>query len=219
MKPVLCLFVATLLIGAAHALPGPASQRALPDAAIAPPVANPAVALRAGVDRLLAFLRDENQPSPDALAAFLNAEIAPFFDFEHMAKSAGGRMYEMMDEGRRQALIDGIRQSFLGKMAEKLAGYDRQQVRFLPPRAGNDGRTVQLSAAIINPGRYPARLDFRLYRGNERWRVYDVAANGQSAIVHYRREIMRQTQQRRMRQMRPAMRPGMPQGYVPRRMP
>ncbi|MCB1726202.1 MAG: ABC transporter substrate-binding protein, partial [Gammaproteobacteria bacterium] len=90
-----------------------------------------------------------------------------------------------------------------------------QQVRFLPPRAGNDGKTAQVSAAVLNPGSYPARLDFRLYRSGNQWRVYDVAANGQSAIVHYRQQLMRQMQQRRMAQMRhmaPPMQRGMPPG-------
>ena len=94
-------------------------------------------------------------------------------------------------------------------MADRLGGYSNQQVRFLPPRAGNGGRTAQVSVAILNPGSYPARLDFRLYRGSEDWRVYDVAANGQSAIVHYRRELMRQMQERRMREMRQPARPPM----------
>ena len=75
---------------------------------------------------------------------------------------------------------------------------------------------MMVSAAILNPGTYPARMDFRLYRSGDDWRVYDVAANGQSAIVHYRRELMRQIRQQKMQQMRQQqrqpMRPGGPMG-------
>ena len=175
---------------------------------------NPAFALRAGVDRLLAFLGNQQRPSEQALAGFLEREIAPFFDFEYMAESAGGRLFEQQDEQDRQAMIDAVKTSFLSKMAQKLGGYQDQQVRFLPPRAGNDGRTAQVSVAVLNPGRYPTRLDFRMYHNGEDWKVYDVAANGQSAIVHYRNQLMRQLNQRRMQQMRqvpPAtLGPGMP---------
>lgn len=179
----------------------------------------PALALRSGMDKLLAFLGSEEGPSQEALAGFLNTEIAPFFDFEYMARTAGGRLFSRLGEEEQADMVEQIKRSFLGKMAEKLAGYQQQQVRFLPPRGGNDGRTAQVSAAIMNPGSYPARLDFRLYRKGDQWLVYDVSANGQSAIVHYRNELMRQMRQSRMQQMRRMSPPAGPahpgMGYAP----
>ncbi|MCB1799851.1 MAG: ABC transporter substrate-binding protein [Gammaproteobacteria bacterium] len=217
MKLSYCLLATLLVAGGAHAAPyyGPGPMPHPPGPAAQPQAANPAVELRAGVDRLLAFLGGEPKPSAQALAVFLDQEIAPFFDFEYMASSAGGRLFEQLGSEDQQALVAEIKQSFLTKMAEKLGAYDNQQVRFLPPRAGNDGKTAQVSAAVLNPGSYPARLDFRLYRAGKQWRVYDVAANGQSAIVHYRQQLMRQIQQQRMAQMRrmaPPMQRGMPPG-------
>lgn len=207
MKKGYWLLVGLMLAGSAAAMPpyGPGPRVDAP--ATAPQMNNPAVALRAGVDRLMAFLGQDPQPQADQLSVFLDTEIAPFFDFDYMAKSAGGRLFEQMEADEQAQITAGIKDSFLGKMADKLAGYSNQQVRFLPPRAGNDGRTAQVSVAILNPGSYPARLDFRLYRAAEQWKVYDVAANGQSAIVHYRRQLMRQVQERRMRQMRSQMPP------------
>ena len=187
-----------------------------------PQMAAPAAALRSGMDKLLDFLGSDQRPSADELAAFLNTEIAPFFDFDYMAKSAGGRLFENLNDADQQALVAQIQQSFLSKMAEKLGSYEQQQVRFLPPRGGQSGRTAQVSVAVLNPGSYPARLDFRLYRNGEDWLVYDVSANGQSAIVHYRNQLMREAQERRMQRMRrmhrpgPRMGPGMPpRGYGP----
>lgn len=234
MKSHYWLLAGAMLAGVAHALPqygpgpGPAAGRGPGPYMAAPRMGNPAEALRTGVDRLMGFLSTGERPSEDALAGFLDSEIAPFFDFEYMTESAGGRLYERLDADAQQAMVQDIKRSFLTKMAEKLAGYDDQQVRFLPPRAGNDGRTAQVSVAVLNPGSYPSRLDFRLYRAADQWLVYDVAANGQSAIVHYRNQLMRQLQERRMRQMRqmmpptgpmgPPMGPGMPphgMGYGP----
>ena len=202
---------ALLLMGGAQAVP---QYESTPVPDVRGPLAvtpsdNPALVLRAGVDRLLAFLNAETRPSAEALAAFLDSQIAPYFDFDYMAKSAGGRLYENLDAPRRQVMAEDIERTFLTKMAQKLEGYDDQQVRFLPPRAGNDGRTALVSVAILNPGTYPARLDFRLYRQRGQWRVYDVAANGQSAIVHYRRQLMRDMQRREMRRVR-TMAPPMP---------
>ena len=221
MKSRYWLLAGVLFVGGVHAYPqyGPGPAPYILGPAAAPQAGNPAVALRAGMDKLLAFLHSTERPSPEALAGFLNAEIAPFFDFDYMARSAGGRLFEGMGPAEQENMVEDIKRSFLTKMAEKLSAYDKQQVRFLPPRPGSDGQTAQVSVVILNPGNYPARLDFRLYRDGGQWQVFDVAANGQSAIVHYRRQMMREVQQRQMRQMRqmaPPMYPGVaPGGYGP----
>jgi len=220
MKSAYCLFVGALFVGVAQAVPqygpGPAPyMRAAPEQ---PRAGNPAVAVRAGLDKLMGFLGGGERPGAAALTEFLNTEIAPFFDFEHMARSAGGRLFERMSADEQNALVAEVKRSFLHKMAQKLAAYDRQQVRIMTPRAGNDGRTARVSVAILNPGGYPTRLDFRMYRARHQWRVFDVAANGQSAIVHYRTQMMRQVQERQRRQMRqavPPVRSGMPSAYGP----
>jgi phospholipid transport system substrate-binding protein len=224
MKSRFWLLAAALFAGGAQAIPqyGPGSAPYLGAPATTPRAGNPAVAVRAGMDKLMAFIGGEEKPSSVALAQFLNTQIAPFFDFDYMARSAGGRLFERLSDDEQRAMVNDIKRTFLTKMAEKLSAYDRQQIRFLPPRTGDDGRTARVSVAILNPGSYPSRLDFRLYRASHKWRVFDVAANGQSAIVHFRRQLMRQTQERQMRQMRqmrgmaPPMRPeGPTPGYRP----
>ncbi|MCB1787122.1 MAG: ABC transporter substrate-binding protein [Chromatiaceae bacterium] len=217
MKSRYWLLAGILLAGGVQAVPhygpgiGPGPGAFMRGPAGAAQMNTPALALRAGMDKLLNFLDGDQRPSDDALTGFLDSEIAPFFDFDYMAQSAGGRLFEQLDEAQQQSMVEDIKHSFLGKMAEKLGAYEQQQVRFLPPR-GNNGRTAQVSVAVLNPGSYPARLDFRMYRSGDKWLVYDVAANGQSAIVHYRTQLMRQMQEQRMQQMRQMapMRPPMP---------
>ena len=228
MKSPYWLLAGVLLAGSAYALPpyGPGPGVGPGPMPFGGPMVNPqmnapALALRAGIDKLLAFLDSDPKPNADALAAFLDSEIAPFFDFQYMAETAGGRMFERLSDEEQQNVVTDIKQSFLTKMAEKLGGYENQRVRFMPPRGGNDGRTAQVSVAVLNPGSYPARLDFRMYRSGDQWLVYDVAANGQSAIVHYRNQLMRDMRERRMQQMRQMtppprpMGPGMRPGYGP----
>jgi phospholipid transport system substrate-binding protein len=215
------LMVAGSAVAQPYYGPAPMGPRPGPQAA-APQTNNPVATLRSGVTKLLAFVGSDPAPSDDELAAFLDAEVAPFFDFDYMAKTAGGRMFERLSDEQQKSLADQIKSSFLAKMAERLGGYSNQQVRFLPPRVGSDGRTAQVSVAVLNPGSYPARLDFRVYRNSDQWRVYDVAANGQSAIVYYRGQLMqqiRQQQMQRMRRMAPPMGPGMPPPMYGRPMP
>jgi phospholipid transport system substrate-binding protein len=145
--------------------------------------------LRDGVNKLLGFMRREQQPSPEELSGFLDKEIAPFFDFDYMAKVAAGRLYSPLGEERQAELAASLKTQFLGTLAERLGAFDDQEVKFLASRVNPDGRTGSASLAVLNPQSYPARIDFRFYRRDGEWLVYDVVANGQSAVAHYRREF------------------------------
>jgi phospholipid transport system substrate-binding protein len=166
---------------------------ALPEPSMLAPVElqedSPAVQLRDGVNKLLGFMDRDAEPTLDELAAFLDQEIAPFFDFEYMARIAAGPAARFMSDEQRAKMVARLQAQFLSTLTERLSGYEEQQVRFLPMRLNRDGRTGEASIAVLNPGRYPARIDFRFYRGEQGWKVYDVAANGQSAVAHYRREF------------------------------
>lgn len=163
--------------------------------------AGPAAELKSGMDKLLAFLQQERKPGSAAMVFFLETEIAPFFDFEYMAKSAAGPMYGQMTGEQRWRMANRIKQNFLTTMADRLASYDNQQIRYLAQRMARGGRTGIASVAITGDRSYPARLDFRFYKGDRGWKVYDVMANGQSAVVHYRRQFreMMVVPQQRMR--------------------
>ncbi len=145
--------------------------------------------LRDGVNKLLGFMRRAQAPSADELAVFLDAEIAPFFDFDYMANVAVGSASRVMSKERRTQLADTLKQRFLGTLAERLGSFDDQEIKYLASRVNADGRTGTASIAVVYPKSYPARIDFRFYRRDGDWKVYDVVANGQSAVAHYRREL------------------------------
>lgn len=172
--------------------PGPAAAQqgiAVPATTGEQQEAEPAMLVERGMEMMLAFLNQEQRPDKDALMAFLGNEIVLFFDFPYMAKSAAGPVYRHMDEKQRDRLADNIQQQFLAAMAARMQGYDSQQIKVVSQRYGRGGYTATVSVAVLQPKGYPARLDFRFYRAKDGWKVFDVAANGQSAVIHYRRQF------------------------------
>lgn len=197
MKPIFWLPLLALLglCGITQAQPpqygyGPAPFGSAPYRAA--PRVNPADeaggVLRGGMDKLLAFLaKGENKLQ---VAAFLNKEMAPYFDFDYMAKWVAGPRYARMGEEARDALSAKLEARFLGTLAKRLAAYDDQQVRFFRPRMMGRG-AVSVTVGILRPGRYPAKLDFRMRRSGDSWKIYDVVANGRSASAYYRMQFNR----------------------------
>jgi len=160
-----------------------------------PPVEQntPADLLRDGVQKLTRFL--DGQPNRRNLTAYLDTQVAPWFDFDYMAASAAGRHARFMSNAERRELVGRIKTSFLEKMAQKLAGYTRQRASFLPAEPDGYGQ-VTLPVIIENPGGgYPAQLEFVMRQTGKNWKVVDVAANGLSALMYYRdmfNDMMRQ---------------------------
>ncbi len=155
-------------------------------------VENPVVMLQKGMDKLLDYLKEH--PDGDGLGTFLATQISPSFDFPFMAKAAAGKYRRHMTEAQHQRLVKKLQVMFLTAMAGKLSSYDGQDVVYLPARFNNFERTT-ITALINNPGGYPGRIDFRVHLTNKGWKIFDVAARGQSAIAFYRgyfRKAMRQ---------------------------
>jgi phospholipid transport system substrate-binding protein len=144
--------------------------------------------LKAGMDKMLAYLEQKDVPNKLQAAAFLDREIAPYFDFAYMAQWAAGPSWSTMSEPDRKAMTATIEASFLSSMSNQMAQYSGQQVRYLRPRPGPAG-SVKVPVMILRPGTYPGKLTFRMYHSADGWKVYDVEANGRSVSAYYRTKM------------------------------
>ncbi|WP_316366952.1 MlaC/ttg2D family ABC transporter substrate-binding protein [Candidatus Thiodiazotropha sp. CDECU1] len=152
----------------------------------------PDTLLREGMTKLLRYLRTADNPQPRQISGFLEREVAPYFDFAYMATWAAGPMNRSMNDQQRMELAQQIKTLLLGTLAKRLISYDNQDVRFYRPRRVGDNE-VKVRVGILRAGGYPANLDFRFYRSESGWKVFDVSANGNSALAYYRRHFANQS--------------------------
>jgi phospholipid transport system substrate-binding protein len=155
------------------------------------------------MDKLIAYLGQKDAPNKLQAAAFLDREIAPYFDFAYMAQWVAGPAWAGMGEQDRKALTARIESNFLSSLATQMAQYDGQQVRDLRPRPGPGG-SVKVPVGIMRPGAYPAKLTFRMYRAAEGWKVYDVETNGRSVAAYFRTQLEQSRQPTPAAAARPA---------------
>lgn len=169
------------------AVPRPSNN---PSAPAADPAAEAGTALREGLDKLLNYLALQEAPNRRQVAAFLDREIAPYFNFDDMAQWVAGPAYGAMRQEARTDLAHWLEADFLTVLATNLAGYQGQRIRVLTPRHGPRG-AVNVNVAVLRAGDYPSTLQFRLSKSSAGWRVYDVVADGQSAAAYYRVQFQR----------------------------
>ena len=149
----------------------------------------PAKVLSAGIETLTGYLGNNQGAAPAQLRAFLEQEIVPYFDFERMAFWAAGSVNRYLNPEQRLELTMLLKERFLQAMAEQLSGYKHSRIQYLRPRGNPRQGDVTLGVRVFGADSYPVQLDFKLYRGNSGWKVYDVVANGVSAVTHYRNEF------------------------------
>ena len=109
--------------------------------------ANPAVELRAGVDRLLAFLGGEPSRQHRRWLSFSISEIAPFFDFEYMASSAGGAFRTARQ--RRSAGVGGGDQAELPDQDGGRSLAYHEPAGAVPAARAMTGKTAQVARCSI----------------------------------------------------------------------
>lgn len=160
-------------------------------------IVEPAQVLRSGIETLTNYMNQNNNPEPAKLALYLEQRIVPYFDFKRMASWAAGPAYRYLNKQERAQLTAQIKTEFMEVLASRLTGYKRSRIEYLKPRGNLARGNVTLGVKIHTGSGYPLRIDFKLYRGKGNWKVYDVVANGASAVSHFRNNFVRKFRQRR----------------------
>ncbi len=157
----------------------------------APPVQPaPDQIVRQGIDRLKGFL-SRGSASPAQIRGFLDEQISPYFDFDYMAKWAGGETYRQMNDEQRRRFAIKLKGMFFSALARNLGTYSRTEPRIDISRPRRRARSNEVDVmARVTPRRgYPTTLMFRFYRSSDGWKVFDVTANGTSAVAYYRKHF------------------------------
>jgi len=148
----------------------------------------PATIVKTGISKLTSFIRSGAAKDPVKAQTFLETEVEPYFDFNYMARWAAGPAWRGMSPAQRKQLQERITQSFMTTLAQKLTSYSNQPIRYFTPR-GQGGNDVRVSAWIMQPNGIPTKLEFRFYKTEDGWKIFDVKAAGNSAVIYYRNQF------------------------------
>lgn len=150
-----------------------------------PSIEEPAQVLRQGIDALSGYVGGGTDDAA-RLRGFVEREIAPLFDFAYMGRWAAGPMGRRMSVQQQQQLTQVIQNQFLEAMVERLSNLSYSRINYLPPRGSQARGDVTLGLQIISPNAYPVQVDFRFHLTKRGWGIYDVVANGASALAFFR---------------------------------
>lgn len=197
-KRLLLTFISSLIITVSTS----GSSLADNDATVSP--ADPGYVIHTALDKITTFSSNSDRINPVKLRSFIEHQIIPHFDFDNMSHWITGRFAHNMSDEDKAEFQRTLRETFLTSLSKHLGSFDAEntRVRFFPARyRGPDESFV--STTVYRPDRPPVRLDFRMRRAGDSWKIIDVRANGSSAVLYYRRHFMAQLRQYQRQYSRP----------------
>jgi len=148
----------------------------------------PAKIVKAGITKLTSFIRSGGAQDRAKARTFLETDVAPYFDFEYMTRWAAGPAWRNMSPEQRASMQRQLTNAFMTTLVQKLTSYTNQPIRYFTPR-GQGTNDVSVSAWIMQPNGIPTKLVFRFYKSKNGWKIFDVKAAGNSAVVYYRKHF------------------------------
>ncbi len=129
---------------------------------------------------------------PRKIDQLVDGIVMPHVDFQRMTALAVGRTWRDATPDQRQQLMDLFRTLLIRTYSGALSQVGDQRVQMKPFRASPGDTDVIVRSEVVQPGREPAQLDYRLRKVGDAWKIYDVSVLGIWLGETYRTQFAQQ---------------------------
>lgn len=154
---------------------------------------SPDAMLKNVTQNLITELRQQDKSvrqNPAHIYDIINRILVPHVDWEAMAQWVIGRSaWTQATPAQRKAFAKEFRDLLIRTYASTLRAYNNQTIEYLPIRGGVQGKRVQISSTIKEPGREPIRVTYRLADKGADWKVYDISIEGVSLLKGFQAQF------------------------------
>jgi phospholipid transport system substrate-binding protein len=172
------LLIGLVVVFCAVAVPTAAQNMTPPDALA-----------RSVTDEVLAVLRadtDIQAGNRKKVVDLVETKVLPHFNFVRMTQLAVGRHWREASPEQRKLLVNEFRTLLVQTYAATLTAYRDQTIEYRPLRIQPEDTDVVVRSLINQPGGKPVTVDYRMQKGDNGWKVYDVVVGDLSLVQSYR---------------------------------
>jgi phospholipid transport system substrate-binding protein len=140
---------------------------------------------------VLHTLRTENgdiKKDPARLVSLIEQSVVPYFDFTLMAGQVLGRYWRTASAEQRKDFAEAFKQMLTNTYAAVFGRYQNQTVEVLAAQSSGSPDRALVPTNIKSAGEQDIHVDYRVYRNQGKWLVYDVIVDGISLLINYRSE-------------------------------
>lgn len=126
------------------------------------------------------------QKNPDGIYDLVKEIISPHFDFIRISAWVLGKHWRTASKEQKLRFVRAFRTLLIRTYGVALLDYTDQEIRYLPLRDDPTNGDVTVRSEVIQPNGGAVSLNFRLYKRNEAWKVYDISVDGISLVTNFR---------------------------------
>jgi phospholipid transport system substrate-binding protein len=148
---------------------------------------SPDALVKSTADEVLNVIRTTKDKK--ALREAAEKKVLPHFDFRAMTQLAVGRYWREASPAQQKALEDAFRQLLVNTYTASLnvASTGKESVEVKPAEAKPGETDVVVRTLVRTPSRpQPIPVDYRMTKGPDGWKVYDVIVENLSLVTNYR---------------------------------
>lgn len=155
-------------------------------AALAQPITAPDVLVKATVDEVLGVIKNNSDKS--ALNDLVDKKVIGHFDFQTMTRLAVGKHWREATPVQRKALESAFRTLLVTTYTTALNSAGKAEhvvdVRPLNLKPADDDVTVR--TLVQDASARPIKINYRMTKAANGWKVYDVVVENLSLVTNYR---------------------------------
>jgi len=160
----------------------------------------PEIMLKDITAELITELKNKNteiRQHPNHINSIIERLLAPHVDWHTMSQWVVGRQaWDQASESQRNQFVKEFKDLLVRTYASTFRAYNDQKIVYMPVRGGIDGKDrVQISSEILQSGREPIRVSYRLIRKGDTWLVYDIVIEGVSLLKGFQEQFSAVLQQ------------------------
>jgi phospholipid transport system substrate-binding protein len=160
----------------------------------------PDVLLKRLTQEMITALRQQDKvlkDNPNHIYSIVDKILVPYIDWHTMAQWVIGRnAWNKATASERDRFSNEFKDLLIRTYASTLRAYNNQTIEYLPIRGGAQGKDkVQVSSRIIESGKEPIRVTYRLVDKGNSWKVYDISIEGISLLKGFQSQFETDLQQ------------------------
>ncbi len=135
--------------------------------------------------------------NPDYIYTIVEHIIVPYIDWQTMSQWVIGRnAWQHASEAERKRFSNEFKILLIRTYSVTLRAYNNQEIEYAPLKGDIAGKKrVQIASQIIEPGKEPIQVTYRLVDKGDSWKVYDISIEGVSLLKGFQSQFAQEVQQ------------------------
>jgi phospholipid transport system substrate-binding protein len=150
--------------------------------------ATPTDDLKRTVDEVVRIVADKEMKKNEVKRRqALKKTISTIFDYSEMAKRSMGKHWNQRTAAEKKHFTELFATLLENSYAGKIESYNNEKIVYL--RETVDGDYSEIKSKVVTTARDEFTLDYRLFKQDGKWMVYDVVIEGVSLVSNYRSQF------------------------------